>query len=83
MDNLHTCPFCGHNATIYNVHTETTKFNPTFTVHGLGSLGYNTTKKSTKYTVKCNKCKASVGPYASRKQAEESWNKRIKENNPC
>ena len=79
-ENLHTCPFCGHHATIYNVPTETTKFNPVFTVREFGSLGYNTTKKSTKYTVRCNKCKASVGPYASRKQAEESWNKRIKEN---
>ena len=80
MEELNTCPFCGHRATIYNVPTETTKFNPTFTVQGFGSLGYNTTKKSTKYTVRCNKCKASVGPYASRKQAEESWNKRTKEN---
>lgn len=80
MDNLHTCPFCGHRATIYNVPVDTTKFNPTFTVEGFGSIGYSTTKKSTKYIVRCNKCKASVGPYASRKQAEEYWNKRIKEN---
>ena len=79
-DNLHLCPFCGHRASLYNVPTEITKFNPTFTVRNFGSLGYNTTKKSVKYTVRCNKCKASVGPYASRKQAEESWNKRIKEN---
>lgn len=80
MDELNTCPFCGHNASVYNVPVETTKFNPTFSVQGFGSLGYNTTKKSTKYTIRCNKCKAAIGPYATRKQAIESWNKR-KENN--
>ena len=80
MEELSTCPFCGHNASVYNVPVETTKFKPTFTVVGIGSLGYNTTKNSIKYYVRCNKCKASIGPYTTRKHAVESWNKR-KENN--
>ena len=32
MEELNTCPFCGHNASVYNVPVETTKFNPTFSV---------------------------------------------------
>ena len=80
MDELNTCTFCGHNASVYNVPVETTKFNPTFSVEGFGSLGYNTTKKSIKYTIRCNKCKAAIGPYATRKQAIESWNKRKEPN---
>ncbi len=78
MEELNTCPFCGYHARICNVPIETTKFNPTFSVQGFGSLGYNTTKKSIKYTIKCTKCKAAIGPYATQKSAIDAWNKRTK-----
>ena len=80
MKELSTCPFCGHKASVYQTQTETTQFNPVFGVSGLGSLGYNTKQTKIKHIVRCNKCKASVGPYATEKQAIESWNKRTKEN---
>lgn len=80
MKELSTCPFCGHKATVYQTQSETTQFNPVFSVSGLGSLGYNTTNRKIKHLVRCNKCKASIGPYATEKQAIESWNKRNKEN---
>lgn len=81
MKELLACPFCGHKATVYQTMAETKQFNPIFSVSGLESLGYNTTNKKVKHLVRCNKCKASVGPYATEKQAIESWNKRNKENN--
>lgn len=80
MKELLTCPFCGHKASVYQTQSETKQFNPVFSVSGFGSVGYNTTNKKIKHLVRCNKCKASVGPYATEKQAIESWNKRIKEN---
>ena len=80
MKELLPCPFCGHKASVYQTIEEKSKFNPTFTLDGFGSLSYNTTTKKTKHLVRCNKCKASVGIYATEKQAIESWNKRIKEN---
>ena len=79
-ERIITLPFCGHKASVYQTIEEKSKFNPTFTLDGFGSLGYNTTTKKTKHLVRCNKCKASVGVYATEKQAIESWNKRIKEN---
>lgn len=79
MNKLSTCPFCGHKATVYQNMSETTQFNPVFTVSGFGSMGYNTKKTKIKHIVRCNKCKAAIGPYATEKQAIESWNKRNKE----
>lgn len=80
MKELLPCPFCGHKATLQQTVETKTKFNPTLTVSGFGSIGYNTNSRKTKHLVRCNKCKASVGTYATEKQAIESWNKRIKEN---
>lgn len=79
MKELSTCPFYGHKASICQTHTETAQFNPVFSVNGFGSVGYNTKKTKIKYLVRCNKCKAPIGPYTTEKQAIESWNKRIKE----
>lgn len=73
---LKPCPFCGHKANIYHIPVQTTKFNPTLSVEGLGSLGYKTTTNTTKYAIKCVKCKASVGAYATLKAAEDAWNRR-------
>ena len=70
------CPFCGHKASVYHVPYTSEKFNPTFSVKGFGSLGYNTTKTITKYAIKCNKCKATMGAYSTQKSAEQAWNRR-------
>ena len=45
MKELLPCPFCGHKASAYQTIEEKSKFNPTFTLDGFGSLGYNTTTK--------------------------------------
>lgn len=75
-NELKPCPFCGHKASVYRVPYTSTKFNPTFSVEGLGSIGYNTTKQTVKYAIKCNKCKATMGAYTTQKSAEEAWNRR-------
>lgn len=73
---LKPCPFCGHRASVYCVPYTSTKFNPVFSVEGFGSLGYDTTTKTTKYAIRCNKCKCAVGAYTSQKSAENAWNRR-------
>lgn len=79
MSELKPCPFCGGKASVRHVPYTTTKFNPTFTVDGFGSLGYETPKTTTKYTIKCNKCKATMGAYSTQKSAITAWNRRTKQ----
>jgi Lar family restriction alleviation protein len=75
-NELKPCPFCGHKASVYRVPYTSTKYNPKFSVEGLGSLGYNTVKNTVKYAIRCNKCKALVGAYVTEKSAIAAWNRR-------
>lgn len=67
MDNhieLKPCPFCGHKASLLQEQYQINKseYFPEFD------------KKS---IVRCNKCRASVGFYATNKKAIEAWNRRF------
>ena len=75
-NELKSCPFCSHSASVRQNREQETKFIPAFSVEGFGSLGTNKTTTKIKFAVRCCKCKAMVGYYASEKTAIEAWNRR-------
>lgn len=63
MSELKPCPFCGGKARMLTKQTQTND-----------SEFFREWKYE--YIIKCNRCKASIGHYQSKKTAEIAWNRR-------
>ena len=73
---LKPCPFCGHKASLRQEQVTVKKYKPIMSIPDY-SIGYSSKSDIVKYKVLCNKCKASVGLYASDKTAIVAWNRRV------
>ena len=64
QDELKRCPFCGGKASFWTKQVPTENDNPIF-----HDFRYE-------YSVRCDKCRASIGPYKRIDSAKKAWNRR-------